>query len=149
MPNPITPRSFGIIMLASMGKDVAGFALLIPEALLIVAKEHAKNYGLQFISLTVGSTIAGGSVDPIEGIELINRGAISLMTASTVEEATARGSMVESVSAQQYRAKQFNETVLHVINLFRLKPVDRTEFKSSFHKKVSQFNLKILQNNSI
>jgi hypothetical protein len=41
----------------------------------------------------------------------------------------------QSVSFQQIRAKEFNETVLHVINLFRIRPIDRPFVISMFESK--------------
>ena len=49
--------------------------------------------------------------------------------------------LLKTISRQRNRAIQTNESVVHIINLLRIKPADRSYFMDNFLRKAAQQNL--------
>ena len=100
MPNDIiiTPKAFAIIALATVGNEVAGFLMQIPEQLLIEAKSRAVNFAFQYGAIAIGQVASGSKfVDPTAPAKLFVKGFESLTAAATPEEAASRGTIAAAI----------------------------------------------------
>lgn len=108
MPNPtISPKAFAIILLASIGKDVSGFIVQIPEQLLMEASQRAVNFGIQYGAIAIGECVAGSKfVDVASPAKLFVQGFESLATASSPEEAATKGTIAAAVLVLSAKSSQ-------------------------------------------
>jgi hypothetical protein len=99
MPNPITPKIYAIILIASVGQEVGSFIIQIPQHLLIEAQNRAINFGIQYGSIAIGQAVVGGSrsIDPATPAKLFIQRVESLINAPSPEEAASRGTIAAAV----------------------------------------------------
>lgn len=97
MPHIITPRTYAVIFLASLGHEVSGFLTPLPAQLLAQAQERAFNFCFQYGALAASQATLGSPFDPMSPAKLFKESAISIMTASTPEEAASRGTVALGV----------------------------------------------------
>lgn len=107
MPNNIiiTPKTFAVIVLASLGREVGCFVVQLPEQLLLQAQEKAMsatvrmgiNMGIQYGAVAVGDAVARSNVDLAAPSKYFLHSLEALATASTPQEAANRGVVAAAV----------------------------------------------------
>lgn len=101
MPQYIPPRIYGIVLLSVLGHSVTGFLTPIPEQLLVQLKEEsmrrAFNLCFQYGALAACQATVSSPFDPVGPAKLLKDSAISIMTASTPEEAASKGTVALGV----------------------------------------------------
>ena len=93
---PIHPKALLIIFGASVTKEVVGFAVQIPEALLEVAKQRALNYGIQYGTVAISLSRARVLVELDGPAKLLQQGFATMAAASSPEEAAGQGALAAS-----------------------------------------------------
>lgn len=93
MPNNfnVNPRAYAIVAVVSIGTDVAGMVVKIPEQLLAELQLRAANFGVQYATIAIGQTIAQKVVNVEAPVLLFQKGMDSLATATDPLDASAKG----------------------------------------------------------